>query len=72
VNRPDAQLEDFLKYNEEIEKCENKNKLYVLDNWQSSDMSSTKIRTNISKGESVEGMTHPKVINYIQEHHLYQ
>lgn len=72
VNRPDASLEDFFRYNEEIQKSADKNRLLMLDNWESSDMSSTKIRTRVAKEQSVDGMTHPKVIQYIHEHHLYR
>ena len=36
------------------------------------DVSSTKIRSRIAEGKSIDNMVHPKVIEYILEHGLYR
>jgi len=36
------------------------------------DVSSTKLRSRIAEGKSIDDMAHPKVIEYIREHGLYR
>lgn len=38
------------------------------EGWETKDFSSTKVRTLLEAGESLEGITHPDVAKYIQTH----
>lgn len=61
------------KVTTKIEELKNKYdaKIYIID-MPPIDISATDIRRRISTGESIEGLVHPQVEEYIFDHKLYQ
>lgn len=70
VSRPSFDAARFVYENDTLYR--NRHNIHLVTEWMTNDISSTKVRRALARGESVKYVLQDSVIAYIQEHGLYR